>query len=113
MYPKTVGPVHLIPRLDMISRIKCIQVRYRAIHAELGSGMRVVQYLRLHALRPCLHPPHLCEGAEETLVGRQPVDLYGVFSLGSSFKSRIGDGQAPDVCDIFTEGQVSVNMKSI
>src|SRR5882724_8085118 len=113
MCPQAVGPVHLIPWLDMISRIKCIQVRYGAIHTELGSGMRVVQYLRLHALRPCLHPPDLRKGAEETLVGRQPAEPYGVFSLGSSFKGRVGDGQASDICDIFTEGQVPVDMKSI
>src|SRR5450755_3607992 len=110
MRPQAIGLVHLISRPNIIGVVKSIQVRYRPVYPELRGRMRVIQYLGLHALRSCLHTPYLGEGAEETFIGCQPVDPDRILSLRRFFKGGIGDGKTPDVRNIFTKGQVAIDM---
>ena len=101
--------VHLVARLDVEGLVPFIEVPDHAedpVHARrVRPGLQLAAQRRLAELGA----PDLGPGHEEALITGKAVDHRGFLAAERQLVSAVGQAQAADIADVFTQGKPAVD----
>src|SRR5690606_18551416 len=113
LYSLFLRTIKAVSRFYIEGFIKGIHVAQRTIAAPFIRSMWVGDDPRCHFLVPGIGSPNLGPAKEETLFPRESIDPLLRFALLGFQEGFISNGQASQISQVFTQGQLAVHRQAI